>query len=130
MVFDDDVYWAGHGEQVGDNAAHEYTNAMSLVNLGGDARWMETNHAMHLLHHNKYLIFNMPENSQYKSAVFCGAGNLTGTAFTSNFENFYYVEIPSVVAAYNKQYDHVWNDLASHYKRLPKENVLPPGSGG
>lgn len=127
MVFDDDVWWAGHGEQTGDNTASEYSNAKDLLRLGAEARWMETNHPAHLLHHNKYLIFNMPEGSRKASAVFTGAGNLTGTAFTSNFENFYYVEIPEVVEAYNAQYDHVWEDLATTSDDLPSENVLPRG---
>lgn len=128
MVFDDDTYWAGKGDAVGDNESWEYDNAMDLVNRGAKAKWMQTNHAGHLLHHNKYLIFNMPQNSATKPAVFCGAGNLTGTAFTSNFENFYYVEIPSVVDAYNKQYDKVWNTMASDDAQMPSQNVLPIGA--
>lgn len=67
----------------------------------------------------------MPEGAPIASAV-GGAGNLTGTAFTTNFENFYYVEIPEVVAAYNTQYDHVWNDMATADANMPAENVLPP----
>jgi hypothetical protein len=126
MVYDDDTYWAGHGDQTGDNESWEYDNVTDLVSRGAQARWMETNHGGHLLHHNKYLVFNMPQGSSMPSAVFGGAGNLTGTGFTTNFENFYYVEIPEVVAAYNKQYDHVWNDLATTDANLPSENVLPP----
>jgi hypothetical protein len=90
---------------------------------------METNHSQHLLHHNKYLVLNMPAGSERPSAVFCGAGNLTGTAFQSNLENFYYVEIPEVVAAYNRQYDHVFADLATATGDLPSANVLPPTGG-
>ncbi len=130
MVFDDDVWWAGHGDQTGDNEAWEYDNVASLQGVGGQARWMETNQAQHLLHHNKYLVLNTPAGSELRSAVFGGAGNLTGTGFTSNFENFYYVEIPAVIDAYNKQYDHVWNDLATPTEKLPSTDVLPPGSGG
>lgn len=125
IVVDDDVWWAGKGEQTGDNTASEFGNVQDLVELGAEARWMETNHPDHLLHHNKYLVFNMPEGSRKPSAVFAGAGNLTGTAFTSNFENFYYVEIPAVVAAYNTQYDHVWDELATKTDDLPISNALP-----
>lgn len=128
MVHEDDMYWAGQGEQTGDNEAWEYDFVVDLADAGASVKWMETNHAEHLLHHNKYLIFNMPPGSAQKPAVFGGAGNLTGTGFTSNFETFYYVEIPAVVAAYNKQYDHVWNDLATTPDRMPAENVLPPGA--
>jgi hypothetical protein len=128
MVFDDDVWWAGHGEVTGDNNAAEFNNANSLVRLGGDARWMETNHSQHLLHHNKYWVLNMPQGAR-PSAVFGGAGNLTGTAFSSNLENFYYVEIPEVVAAYNRQYDHVLADLATKTDDLPSQNILPSSNG-
>ena len=86
---------------------------------------METNHTEHLLHHNKYLVFNMPAGSRKASAVFSGAGNLTGAGFNTNFENFYYVEITAVVDAYNVQYDHVWDELATATNDLPAENVLP-----
>lgn len=125
IVVDDDVWWVGHGEQTGDNIVSEYYNVNDLVELGGEARWMETNHTEHLLHHNKYVVFNMPAGSRKASAVFGGAGNLTGAGFTTNFENFYYVEIPTVVDAYNAQYDHVWNDLATKTGDLPAENTLP-----
>jgi hypothetical protein len=125
IVVDDDIWWAGQGEPTGDNTVDEYRNVEGLVDLGAEARWMETNHTEHLLHHNKFLIFNMPEGSSKPSAVFCGAGNLTGTAFTKNFENFYYVEIPEVVAAYNAQYDHLWENLATPTGGLPSEIVLP-----
>jgi hypothetical protein len=126
MIFDDDTYWAGQGTPTGDNAAFEYTNAMSLKSRGAQVKWMETNHSEHLLHHNKFLIFNMPQGSGKKSAVFTGAGNFTGTAFSSNFENFYFIEMPSIVAAYNKQYDMMWSTLASDTGSLPKKDTLPP----
>lgn len=126
MIFDDDTYWAGQGSPTGDNASWEFTNAMSLKSRGADVKWMETNHGEHLLHHNKFLIFNMPQGSSKKSAVFTGAGNFTGTAFSSNFENFYFIEMPSIVAAYNKQYDMMWNQLASETGNLPKKDTLPP----
>jgi hypothetical protein len=124
LVADDDMHWAGQGQQVGDNLSFEYYNVKSLVTRGAEARWMETNHDAHLLHHNKFLIFDMPEGE--RDGVFCGAGNLTGTGFSENWENYYYVTIPEVVDAYKKQYDHMWNDLATPQDRMPTENVLPP----
>jgi hypothetical protein len=86
---------------------------------------METNHGEHLLHHNKYLILNQPKSAG-PSAVFGGAGNLTGTAFTENWENFYYITIPTVVEQFRKQYTHVWNDLGTDSDDLPSEDILPP----
>ena len=127
MIFDDDTYWAGKGTPTGDNTASEYTNATSLTSRGAEARWMETNHSGHLLHHNKFLIFNMPQGSTKKSAVFTGAGNLTGTAFSSNFENFYYIENQAIIDAYNKQYDHLWGTLSTKTDNMPKQNTLPIG---
>jgi hypothetical protein len=125
LIADDDMYWAGHGDQCGDNMSFEYYNAKALVDRGGQVRWMETNHASHLLHHNKFLIFDMPEGE--KDAVFCGAGNLTGTGFTENWENYYYITIPEVVEAYRAQYEHMWNDLATDPADMPTENVMPEG---
>jgi hypothetical protein len=124
IVSDDDMHWAGQGQQVGDNLSFEYYNVKSLTNRGAEARYMETNHDAHLLHHNKFLIFDMPEGD--RDGVFCGAGNLTGTGFSENWENYYYVTIPEVVDAYKKQYDHLWNDLSTKVDDLPTENVLPP----
>lgn len=123
LVADDDMWWAGQGQQVGDNLSFEYYNAKSLETRGAELRWMETNHEQHLLHHNKFLVFDMPEGE--KDAVFCGAGNLTGTGFSENWENYYYVTIPEVVDAYKKQYEHLWNDLATTTEKLPTENILP-----
>lgn len=127
LVFDDDTWWAGQGEQVGDNEAWEYTNAKSLIDRGAEARWMETNHNAHLLHHNKYIVFES-KASAVPSGVFCGAGNFTGTGFSSNFENFYWIEIPAVWEAYRKQYEYKWTKLATPTDNLPRENALPPGS--
>lgn len=125
FVGDDDIWWAGKGEVVGDNQSFEWWNVKKLTDRGAQARWMETNHGGHLLHHNKYLILNMPKGTP--SAVFGGAGNLTGTAFNENWENFYYITIPAVVESFRKQYDHVWNDLATDPADMPAQNVLPPG---
>jgi hypothetical protein len=126
IITDDDTYWVGQGDSVGDNQSFEYWNVQNLVDIGAEAKWMETNHEAHLLHHNKFLILNMPKSSTTKSAVFGGAGNLTGTAFNENWENFYYITIPSVVEQFRTQYEHMWNDLATATEDLPAENILPP----
>ncbi len=127
VVLDDDVYWAGKGEVVGDNNNSESYQAHQIEKLGGEVRYMQTNHGEHLLHHSKYLIFDMPDGQP--DAFFGGAGNLTGTAFNENWENFYYITIPEVVEAMQKQYTHVWDDLASKEEDLPSENILPPTEG-
>ncbi|MBW2528735.1 MAG: hypothetical protein JRI23_31460 [Deltaproteobacteria bacterium] len=124
FVGDDDLYWAGQGEIVGGNEPFEYDHVQSLVALGMQERYVETNHGAHLLHHNKVYIFTMPE--EQPSGVFCGAGNFTKSAFRDNYENFYYVTIPHVVEAFRAQYDHLFNTLATEPPNLPAQNVLPP----
>ena len=57
--------------------------------------------------------------------MFAGAGNLTGSAFSTNFENFYMIHIPEVHEAFTSQYKHMWNNLATGYNNMPTELVLP-----
>ena len=116
LVVDDDLYWlrpygGGTGTKVGDNEQFEASSIAGLVSDGDDerfeVRYMETNHGSHLLHHNKYLLFE--DRPGKPDAVLCGAANLTGTGFWTNFENIYWVEIPEVVEAFRAQYGHVWD---------------------
>lgn len=120
LVVDDDLWWAGHGEAVGPNTPDEFGMLEPLQESGLKVRYMETNHAAKYLHHNKFIVFQ----AGAEEAVFTGAGNFTGTAFSDNFENFYYVTIPHVVAAMKAQHEHLWS-LATEEGNLPKENVLP-----
>jgi hypothetical protein len=60
-----------------------------------------------------------------KGSVFNGAGNMTTAAFTKNFENFYYITIPEVVEAYNKQYDLYFEKMATKAEDMPRDYVLP-----
>jgi len=123
LVVDDDIWWAGHGAARDEfpNTADEYGFVEQLKADGLQVRYMETNHAARYLHHNKFIVFKTPTGE----AAFAGAGNLTGTAFTDNFENFYWITIPSVVAAMKAQHEHLWS-LATPEQNLPKTNVLPP----
>jgi len=122
LVVDDDIWWAGHGGEHGDfpNTADEYAFVQQLQGDGMQVRYMETNHAARYLHHNKFIVFTTPQGE----AVFTGAGNLTGTAFTDNFENFYWVTIPQVVQAMKQQHAHLWS-LATPEQNLPATNILP-----
>jgi len=124
MVLDDDMYWAGKGDIVGGNEPFEYDRVTTLTDAGMDARYVETNHPAHLLHHNKVMIFDLPGGQN--DTVFCGAGNFTKSAFKNNYENFYYVSIPQVVERYREQYEHMWNELATKLEDMPAENVIPP----
>lgn len=116
LVVDDDIYWlrplgGGAGQKVGDNEQFEASYVADLTDAGEgqrfEVRFMETNHGGHLLHHNKYLLFEGRPGQP--DAVLCGAANLTGTGFWTNFENIYWVEIPEVVEAFRTQYGHVWD---------------------
>jgi hypothetical protein len=121
LVVDDDVWWAGHGQEVGPNTPDEFEMIGPLSEHGMQVRYMETNHNSKYLHHNKFIYFKAGQTE----GTFVGAGNFTGTAFTDNFENFYYVTIPHVVEAMKNQHAHLWS-LATEEGRLPATNVMPP----
>ena len=123
MVADDDMYWAGRGEIVGGNEPFEYDRVTILTDVGMQARYVETNHPAHLLHHNKVMIFDMPSGKN--DTVFCGAGNFTKSAFKNNYENFYYLSIPQVIERYREQYEHLYGDLATATEDMPTENIIP-----
>lgn len=116
LLVDDDVYWVHQP-----NTGNEKKHVMVLESRGAKPRYLETNHGAHLLHHNKFIIFDTPAGK----SVFVGAGNFTGTAFTSNWENFYFVTIPSVVQKMEEQYDHLYNDLATAPGNMPTTDVTP-----
>ena len=120
LVVDDDIWWAGHGEETGPNTPDEFEMVKPLVERGMQVRYMETNHGAKYLHHNKFIYFKAGQTE----ATFVGAGNFTGTAFTDNFENFYYVTIPRIVAAMKEQHAHLWS-MGTEEENLPKTNVLP-----
>jgi hypothetical protein len=123
LVADDDIWWAGHGAEPGSvpNTADEYGFVQSLQADGMQVRYMETNNNSHYLHHNKFIVFTTPQGE----SAFAGAGNLTGTAFTDNFENFYWITIPHIVKAMKDQHEHLWS-LGTPEEKLPKTNVQPP----
>lgn len=123
FIADDDIYWSGiQGETVGSNMVFEYRNVIKLVKAKVNVKYMETNQNSRLLHHNKYIIFNYDDGT---GAVHAGAGNFTKAAFSKNFENFYFIKIPSVVEAFRKQYDYVYNRLATSYSDMPVQYVMP-----
>lgn len=124
VIADDDIYWEGTtGEDLGPNTPNEYRNLLTLVKSGLSIKYMETNHWEHQLHHNKFIIFDLPNDQQDK--VFTGAGNFTRNAFTVNYENYYLIQIPDVIKRFRSQYSRMWEKLASSEEDLPTENVEP-----
>jgi len=122
MVVDDDIYWAGQGQKGGPNTSSEYRTIRSLQKQGAEVKYMETRHHEKgiQLHHNKFMVFDFGRTG----AVFAGAGNFTGAAFSSNFENFYYITIPHVVRAFEEQFEHLYTDLATDPADLPEINLI------
>ncbi len=129
LIVDDDIYWtARYGRGMGRNQLGEYGKINRLRKAGMRVKYIET-YADDVfepkslqLQHNKFLIFKFKTR---KGAVFTGAGNLTTAAFTTNFENFYYITIPEVHRAFEKQYHYLWNKLARSYQEMPTELALP-----
>jgi len=120
LVGDDDIWWAGHGATPGSvpNTADEFGHVEALKAKGLQVRYMETNNNAHYLHHNKFIVFTTPQGE----AAFAGAGNFTGTAFTDNFENFYWITVPHIVKAMKDQHEHLFA-LATAEENLPATNV-------
>lgn len=135
FIADDDIYFAGKYnelpnakvecskrknpnliDRVGANMCNEYFNVKKIEKSGAAVKYMQTNHSLFLLHHNKYIVF---ENENGTGAVHCGAGNFTGAAFSKNFENFYFITVPEVVESFKKQYQYAWDELATSEKDLP-----------
>lgn len=123
FILDDDVYWAEKLKRdVGRNTKIEAFRIYNdLISKGMNTRFLQTNQNIYQLQHNKFIIFTYERSG----AVFTGAGNMTGAAFSKNFENFYYITIPEVVEAYNKQYDLYFDKMATTAEDMPRDYVLP-----
>ncbi|MBL4685178.1 MAG: hypothetical protein JKY37_11355 [Nannocystaceae bacterium] len=152
FVADDDLYWLkplppSEVQVVGFNTFGETVKLDQLRDADGDngrfeEAYMETNHAAHLLHHNKFLIFQGRDSAP--DAVLMGSPNLTGTGFDSNLENLYITDIPEVVQAFKAQYALWWDGegplpeghdvapRATHADDMPIEVFAPstPSDGG
>ena len=121
LTVDDDLWWAGHGTDNVPNTPMEFEIVKPLAEAGMQVRYLETNHGNGFLHHNKFIVFETPQ----AKSIFAGAGNFTGTAFSDNFENFYFITIPHVVEAMKAQQQRLFA-LGTSEENLPRTNVLPP----
>lgn len=117
LVLDDDIFYVNRP-----NTGYEKGKLLGLQRLGAQPRYMQTNNKSFLLHHNKFIVFKGPNNQK---ALFTGAGNFTGTAFSRNWENFFMITIAEVVDKVDAQYTHLYNDLATAEADLPSENINP-----
>lgn len=114
LVFDDDIFWIN-----APNTRHENTMVRNLEAQGAQVKFIETNHGQKLLQHNKFIVFGAPGRLE----TFVGAGNFTGTAFSSNWENFYYIKIRSVAEKMDAQFNHLYENLASDQQQLPQKDT-------
>ena len=130
IVCDDDTYYKAMDPdfQEGDTMPEEYYKMDKLGKQGADLKFMETNASEHQLHHSKYLIFADKNSKGDKAsdftAVFTGSANLTGAGFNKNWENSYYVTIPSVVQRFAEHYVYTWNKLATAREDLPAKGTV------
>ncbi len=123
FILDDDIYWSmKRREDIGRNTSIEAWRLFKeLISKGMATKYLQTNQNVFQLQHNKFIVFNFGNSG----AVFNGAGNFTTAAFTKNFENFYYITIPQVVDAYNKQYDLYYDQMATSAEDMPRDYLLP-----
>jgi hypothetical protein len=123
FILDDDIYWSLKRRQdIGRNTTVEAaTIYRDLISNGMQTKFLQTNQNVFQLQHNKFMIFHFSNGG----AVFNGAGNFTSAAFTKNFENFYLITIPGIVAAYKAQYDLYYNQMATAAEDMPRDYVLP-----
>ena len=137
LIVDDDLYWTEKFQtKMGLNMKFEADKVKRLMRGGLQVAYMETNGGIAdpekqdkvrpYLHHNKFFIFHFGEN---EGAVFTGAGNLTKSAFTKNFENFYYITLKNdqvdVYQRFRDQYRHMWENLSTEPQDMPVELQMP-----
>ncbi len=124
FILDDDIFWSNKlNQDIGRNSAVEAGKIFKdLINKGMNTRFLQTNQTVSQLQHNKFMIFTQADGP---GSVFNGAGNFTSAAFTQNFENFYLISIPEVVAAYRQQYKKYFDEMATSEDNMTRDYVLP-----
>lgn len=119
MVFDDDLFWARVNRKgFGLNQFAEALVVMELEKKGMTSKYVQTNHKERLIHHNKFFVWGHQDRAD---GAFFGAGNLTNSAFTENFENFYLVTLPEVTEEMHRYQQHLWQNLSSEPRDLPQK---------
>ena len=128
MITDDDIHWLrvgqiGENGKVGFNSPWEANNVERVDRAGANIRYIQTAHQEKFIqiHHSKIILF---EDGPMEG-VWTGAGNFTVNALHTNFENYFYITIPSVVEAYKQQLDQMWQETATPYRDMPKIDTMP-----
>jgi len=132
IVADDDTFYKVNDPNytIGDTMPEEYYKLSQLSSKGAKIKYMETNGEEHQLHHSKYFLFAKYDKNPSKNtvddfkSVFTGSANLTGAGFNKNWENSYYITIPSVVKAFAEHYVYTWDKLATAPEMLPKQGLI------
>jgi len=103
VVYDDDTLIASNPDADVDRekiraSGQDVKIYRSITRAGVKSRFMETNHEIVHLHHNKFMVID-------GKVLFQGAGNFTGTALNvgnrpGNYEQFYLIKIPEIAEAY------------------------------
>ena len=106
LLVDDDLYWVEHKRGRYLNSKYEANKIKPLLKLGLKIKYLSTNNKEFLLHHNKYIIF-IKNHRPFR--VFTGAGNLTISAFTRNFENYFMTNKTENNLIFYNQYQIMWN---------------------
>lgn len=106
LLVDDDLFWVEHKKGRYLNSKYEANKIKPLIALGLKIKYLSTNNNEFLLHHNKYIIF-IKDQKPFK--VFTGAGNLTISAFTRNFENYFMTTNKENSLIFQNQYKIMWN---------------------
>ncbi len=57
--------------------------------------------------HNKFAIFNGQK-------TFSGAGQYTGAAMKTNWENFYFITNKKIITEYSKYFNEIWNESVDY----------------
>ena len=120
ITADDDTFYDANDKdykKAGGTVPQEWMNIKKLMSQGAEAKFMETNPAVHQLHHSKFIIID-------DQAVVAGAANFTQAAFRTNMENIYYITIPEVVRSFRAYYDKQWNTMATSIDDLPTKGNL------
>lgn len=120
ITADDDTYYDSNDRsynRAGGTTFQEWKNIETLMGLGAQAKFMETNPGVRQLHHSKFVILD-------DKAVFTGAANFTQAAFRKNMENIYYITIPEVVQKFRTYYDKQWTTMATALEDLPTKGNL------